>query len=137
MLMSRRQLLSAAVLTGASGALSACGGSSGSAPKPANGGTLGSAAAPVTSATIVSPDSSFDVTTIYVPVGRPVEFTYDNRHEGVPHNLHISGEAFDSLTPVRPGKIVQSLTVTFPDPGSYDYICDVHPTTMKGVVIAA
>lgn len=137
--MSRRQFLSAVLLTSAFGALAGCGGSSTSSDSdPAGDGeTLGSPSTPVTRATIVSPDSTFDVTTVHVPVGQPVEFTYDNRHEGVPHNLHVSGNGIDSLTPVRPGKIVQELTVTFPEAGSYDYICDVHPETMRGVVIAS
>ena len=140
MQMSRRRFLSAVLLTGASGALAGCGGSaSGTAAGGAalDGETLGSPSTPVTEATIVSPDSSFDVTTVHVPVGQPVEFTYDNRHEGVPHNLHVLGNGIDELTPVRPGKIVQTLTVTFPEAGRYDYICDVHPDTMKGIVIAA
>lgn len=137
MRMSRRRFLSAALLTSASGALSGCGGSStGSSPRAPDGGTLGSPSALVTAATIVSPDSSFDVTTVHVPVGRPIEFTYDNRHEGVPHNLHVSGNGVDALTPIRPGTIVQTLLVTFPEAGSYDYICDVHPETMTGIVIA-
>ena len=144
--MSRRRFLSAALLTGAAGALGGCGGGptasetasdTGSEPDAAAGATLGSAEGPVTAATIVSPDSSFDVTTVHVPVGRPVAFTYDNRHEGVPHNLHVRGSGIDSKTPVRPGKIVQELTVTFPEAGRYDYLCDIHPDTMKGVVIAA
>ena len=136
---SRRRFLSAVVLAGASGAVSGCGGSSteSEADAPLPGDTLGAPDAPVTSATIVSPDSSFDVTTVHVPVGRPVEFTYDNRHEGVPHNLHVSGNGLDSLTPVRPGPIIQELTVTFPEAGRYDYICDVHAESMRGVVIAA
>ena len=141
--LNRRRFLSAVALAGASGALAGCGGSStapdstASEPEPLAGDTLGAPGSPVTQATIVSPDSSFDVTTVHVPVGRPVNFTYDNAHQGVPHNLHVSGSGIDSLTPVRPGLIVQELTVTFPQPGRYDYICDVHPDTMKGVVIAA
>ena len=134
---SRRRFLSAVLLTGTSGALAGCGESSTASGAARPGATLGEPGSPVTQATIVSPDSSFDVTTVHVPVGQPVEFTYDNRDEGVPHNLHVSGNGIDSLTPVRPGKIVQTLTVTFPEAARYDYICDVHPDTMRGVVIAA
>ena len=136
---SRRRFLSAVALASASGALTGCGGASENSEPgaPLAGATLGAPGAPVTRATITSPDSSFDVTTVHVPVGRPIQLTYDNRHEGVPHNLHVSGDGLDSLTPVRPGKIVQELTVTFPRAGRYDYICDVHPETMRGVMIAA
>jgi plastocyanin len=144
MQMSRRSFLSAVLLSGPSVALAGCGGpasvtagtDTSQADATQDGKTVGSASAPVTRATIVSPDASFDVTTVHVPVGQPIEFTYDNRHEGVPHNLHVSGDGLDSKTPVRPGEIVQTLTVTFPRAGRYDYICDVHPDTMQGVVIA-
>lgn len=145
MQINRRAFVSGVLLTGLSGAVGGCGGPASDTPAGGAaddgdaqaGERLGSPSVPVTRATIVSPDSSFDVTTVHVPVGQPVEFVYDNRHEGIPHNLHISGNGVDSKTPVRPGKILQALTVTFPGAGRYDYICDVHPDTMKGVVIAA
>ena len=133
----RRRFLSALLLTGAWGVLAACGDPSPAAPvgDPAQGQSLGSPDEPVSKATITSPDSTFDITTVHAPAGRPVEFTYRNLHEGVPHNLHVAGKDVDSMTPVRPGEITQALTVTFPEPGRYDYICDVHPETMRGVVI--
>ena len=143
MLIDRRRFLSTMLVVAAGGALASCGRSG---PDPSTGtndatgdssSTLGSPDAPVTEATIVSPDSTFDVTTVHVPAGEPVVFTYDNRHTGVPHNLHVSGNGIDNKTPVRPGDIVQTLTVTFPGAGRYDYICDVHPETMQGVVVAA
>ena len=136
--LDRRHFLMGVLLAAGSGVLAAC-----ESPPTAPAGaakendTVGSASTPVTTATITSPDSTFDVTTVHAPAGQPVEFTYRNLHEGVPHNLHVSGNGVDSLTPVEPGEIVQTLVVTFPEPGRYDYICDVHPETMKGVVMVA
>lgn len=115
-------------------ALTACGGGGGD-DVSGSGTTVGSAGSPVTEATITSPDLSFDVTTVYVPAGVPVTLTYDNQHTGVPHNLHVTGTGVDEMTPIRPGPDVSTITVTFPEPGEYGYVCDVH-SSMTGTVIA-
>ena len=97
----------------------------------------GSSEAPateVTEVTITSTSLSFDVTEVTVPAGVPVTFTYDNQQDGVPHNLHVTGEGVDEMTDVEEGPVTQTLTVTFPEPGTYGYVCDVHPQQMQGVV---
>ena len=139
-------LVPALALTLAVG-LTACGGSSSGAsssggtdgPAGSSAGaasdTIGSATAPVTEATVVSPSTSFDVTTIYVPAGKPVTITYDNRHAGVPHNFHVTGDGVDAQTDIKSGPDVATLTVTFPTAGEYGYVCDVH-ANMVGKVIA-
>lgn len=78
----------------------------------------------------------FDVTTIFVPAGMPITVTYDNRHGGVPRNVRVSGAGLDAKTPVRPGPIRQELVFTAPSAGTFGFICDVHPVTMKGVIQA-
>lgn len=132
--LSRRRFLSVLVVAGTAGSASACGGG-GQDTSGAGSGAEGTSA-PVTAVTIVSTESLFDVTKVTVPVGVPVTFTYDNRDTGVPHNLHVSGNGLDTLTPVKPGDIVQTLIVTFPRAGAYDYVCDVHPVSMQGVITA-
>lgn len=139
---SRHRLLATALALVLAGGLAGCGGSSAAdgATGSAAGGaststTIGSEAAPVTKATVVSPSTSFDVTTIYVKAGQPVTFTYDNRHAGVPHNLHITGTGVDAMTSITSGPDKQTLTVTFPTAGKYGYVCDVH-ASMVGEVIA-
>lgn len=97
------------------------------------GRTLGSPEAPATEAVVVSPDLSFDITTIYVQAGQPFRLTYRNEDEGVPHNWHVSGNRIDSKTTLRPGPDVQTITVTFPASGDFGYACDAHPN-MVGVV---
>jgi len=135
MAVTRRQLLAIALTTPFAGVLSACGGSSGGS-SGGSAGTAGSADAPVTEVTVTSPSTSFDITTIYVPVGQPVTVTYRNDDEGVPHNFHVSGSGVDDKTTLKSGPDVQTITVTFPAAGDYDYICDVHADSMTGVVTA-
>lgn len=137
MALTRRRLLAIALSAPFAGVLSACGGSGGSGGASSDGGgaTAGSPDAPVTEVTVTSPATSFDITTIFVPVGQPVTVTYRNDDEGVPHNFHVTGFDLDEETTLKPGPDVQTLTVTFPQAGDYDYICDVHPE-MTGVVKA-
>lgn len=135
---SHRRLLATALSLVLVGGLAGCGGSSttdGPAGASSASATVGSEASPVTEATVVSPSTSFDVTTIYVPAGQPVTITYDNRHTGTPHNLHVTGSGVDEMTTITSGPDVQTITVTFPTAGTYDYVCDVH-ASMTGTVIA-
>lgn|SRR5512146_629269 len=46
------------------------------------------------------------------------------------HNFHLKGPGVDNTTPVEALQEV-NWTVTFTD-GRYSYVCDAHPTTMKG-----
>lgn len=135
--LTRRSVLAGAVLLPVTAALSACGGSPSKESSQAKGGTAGAPGTPVTEVTITSSATVFDITTVYVPAGRPVTFTYRNEHQGVPHNLHVQGAGLDDKTPVAPGRVVQTLTLTFPTAGDYGYLCDVHPEMMVGVVKAA
>ena len=132
--LTRRQLLTGVTVLPLAAAVAGCGDDAG-VGIAGGGGTLGSADAPVTEAVIVSPATLFDVTTVFVPAGEPVRFTYRNEHEAVPHNFHVSGADVDAKTPLRPGPDVQELTVTFPAAGDFGYVCDIHPS-MTGVVRA-
>lgn len=60
-----------------------------------------------------------------------VTIHYDNQDVGTPHDLHLSGQGNDERTEIKPGPITQQLTVTL-GPGTYSYVCDVHPVQMKG-----
>lgn len=134
--LSRRQFFKGVLALAAASPLLACGEQDDGAPSgSASGETLGTAEQPVTTAVIVSPGLLFDVTTIYVPVGKPVRFTYRNEHEGVPHNFHVAGDGVDAATTLRSGPDVQDVTVSFSAEGEYGYICDAHPS-MTGVVRA-
>ena len=92
---------------------------------------------PVTSLTITSTDLSFDIEAFEVPVGEEVTVTYENDHEGVPHNLHVdTGGPDEPITEVEDGPVTQELTFTLDEPGEVPYLCDVHPATMRGTITA-
>ena len=72
-------------------------------------------------------------------------FLFDNLEEGVPHNLSIAELAGDRDAPeggerLHEGEVITGIdevteTVTPGlEPGDYFFVCDVHPTTMIGVL---
>ncbi len=110
--------------------LAACGGSG---DDEAAAGPEG----PVTTITVTSTDLSFDIEAFEVPVGEEVTLTYENEHEGVPHNVRVdTGGPDEPMTEVAKGPVTQELTFTLDEPGEVSYVCDVHPATMKGTITA-
>jgi cytochrome c oxidase subunit II len=92
--------------------------------------------------TIVGQDIEFDVTEFSVPAGAPVTVVFDNRDEGIPHNIAFytddsADEVIDGAqAEVVEGPTQQELTFTAPDEaGEYYYQCDVHPDQMNGTLI--
>jgi plastocyanin len=85
-------------------------------------------------ATIVAEDIAFDRTEITASAGETLVITFDNRDDGVPHNLHVTGAAVDEKTEIADGPTTQSLEVTLAEPGEYGFVCDVHPAEMTGTI---
>jgi plastocyanin len=93
------------------------------------------AGAPVTEITITSTRTEFDIEAFAVPAGEEITLTYDNRHGGVPHNVHVQIEG-DPKTELAPGPDEQTITFTAPgEAGEHEYICDVHPGPMQGTMV--
>ena len=68
----------------------------------------------------------FDVDALEVPAGE-VTVTFDNQHEGVPHNVHfLLGTEDEPATEIVNGPEAADVTITA-EPGEYEYLCDVHP----------
>jgi plastocyanin len=72
-------------------------------------------------------DLSFEPPTIEVDTGATVTWTND---DGVPHTVTATDETFDSGV-MQDGV---SFSVTFSEPGSFDYFCAIHPS-MTGTVV--
>ena len=100
---------------------------------------------PVTGAqefTIIGENNLFDVDEIQVEASGQVVMTFDNRDLGVPHNWAVyeseeaatSGGAPIAGSTVENGLLTQTIVFDAPEPGTYFFRCDVHPTTMTGVL---
>lgn len=84
---------------------------------------------------IVGENISFDVDRLEVPAGEEVTIVFDNRDDGIPHNLHLQAGAVDVKTEITPGPVTQELTFTVDEPGTWTLICDVHPTQMRAELV--
>lgn len=102
-------------------ALVACGSSSSggsSAPAPAANGH-----------TVTIQNFGFHPSTLTVKAGTTVTFVQE---DSTPHTVTGSGNsAFLHSSPLNKG---QTYTATFSKPGTYNYICSIHPD-MKGTVV--
>jgi alcohol dehydrogenase (cytochrome c) len=111
-------------------------------PPPASPSPEGSPAAGLTIATTPDAQLSFDKTELEAAAGAEVTVTYDNQ-VAVPHNIaFFEGDATSdpviARTEIETGPVVQELTFTTPtEPGSYLFICEIHPETMRGQLVTS
>ena len=77
----------------------------------------------------------FDVKELRVKAGQEVTVTFENRDSGVPHNFAVQGPQGIIKTDIANGPVTQTLTFTIDQPGTYQFICEVHPTSMVGELI--
>ncbi|MDK2890186.1 MAG: hypothetical protein PWR21_818 [Methanoculleus sp.] len=81
---------------------------------------------------ITAQDNAFDLDTITVPAGANVTMAFDNRDDGIPHNVAVYTDA-SAVEEIFVGEIIAgpagtTYTFTAPsDPGTYYFRCDVHP----------
>lgn len=89
---------------------------------------------------IVAKDLLFDRDEITVEPGSQIVVSFDNQDNGVPHNwaLYESREAAEggaqplAGSAIESGPTVQKIVFDPPEPGTYFFRCDIHPTTMFG-----
>ncbi len=85
---------------------------------------------------------SFDANMLQATAGDDVVVTYTN-NSSIPHNWHLfaGGDATAptlATTPLGSGPgDVETVEFTAPDPGTYFYVCDIHPNMSGQLVVAA
>jgi plastocyanin len=92
---------------------------------------------------LVAKDTAFDRQEMAFPAGAQVVIILDNQDAGIPHNVAITAED-DPATVVFSGQIFNGVAtreyppLTAPEePGTYAFLCEVHPTQMQGTVTVA
>ncbi len=83
---------------------------------------------------------AFDTDTITVPAGANVTVNFDNKDDGVPHNLAVYTDSSAAekifVGEIITGPATTNYTFTAPsEPGTYFFRCDVHPQQMTGDLI--
>jgi plastocyanin len=101
------------------------------------GGAAGGAAAGPTKIDQVATDNKFALTELVANANEETTLTLENKGSAV-HNLHIMGvmgaDGKPITTPLSPGGKTDTITFTIATPGTYDFLCDVHPAEMKGKI---
>jgi plastocyanin len=76
---------------------------------------------------------------VTVPASTPFQISFDNKDAGTPHNIaiHSGGPTGPELFKgaIFNGVAVRVYNVPALDPGSYSFVCTVHPT-MTGTLTA-
>lgn len=109
---------------------SACGGSH--APK--SGGGVGTAAGAPSAQTFTihgNDRDQFVPQTLQAKVGT---LTLSLQNGGVPHNLTFSSGGLQGISTVS-GGATKSTTLTFTTPGTFDFVCTIHPGMAGKIVV--
>lgn len=83
---------------------------------------------------ITAKSVQWDRTTMRAPAGR-ITIRLDNQDASIPHNIRVRGPEQAFATDLEDGKVFQVLTFTIEEPGTYTYICDVHPNMEGDLVV--
>jgi plastocyanin len=84
----------------------------------------------------------FAQTSLSFPAGKPVDLEFDNQEQGVQHNVVIYAKDPATVTGQTPlftgapttGPVKTTYAVKPLQEGTYPFICEFHPTTMKGQI---
>ncbi|HWO93416.1 MAG TPA: cupredoxin domain-containing protein [Dehalococcoidia bacterium] len=84
---------------------------------------------------VIMGDNFFEPNEFTVPAGEEITFELVNEGDAI-HNMavEVGGENFVSEPDSIRGGEEGTLTVTFDEPGEYDFLCEFHPTEMTGTI---
>ena len=89
------------------------------------------------SVSISAESSRFSTDCLAAPANGPFTISFDNKDDGVPHNVDILSPGGQSI--FKGQTITGSRDVTYHvgalKPGTYEFRCDVHPDSMQGTFI--
>lgn len=119
------------------GMLAAVTGGTTSASAGAGGASTGGGSPGPGTIAQVATDNKFSQTALNANANEPTTLSLENRGSAL-HNLHITGVNGSNgqpiVTKLLPGGQSESLQFTIAQAGSYNFLCDVHPTEMKGTL---
>lgn len=84
--------------------------------------------------TLVAKNLAFNTNCMSIARGKETTITLENKDK-VRHNLHITADYQEFTTgKPQPGPFTKKLRVNVDKPGSYVFVCDIHPN-MEGRLI--
>jgi cytochrome c oxidase subunit II len=93
--------------------------------------TLTAANPPGTAATAYT----FTSNTLEAKAGTPISITFENKDAGTVHNAAVlTGADPVPATGFEPGPVTQVLNLPALAPGTYQFLCQAHPTSMTGTL---
>lgn len=78
--------------------------------------------------------SGFATNTLQAKAGTPITFTFDNNDPGTVHNFALTADGKTYATDFKPGPAATTVNVPVLQPGTYQFVCQAHPTTMTGTL---
>jgi cytochrome c oxidase subunit 2 len=103
-------------------------------PSAAPAASAGSSAGPTIN--LAAHNIAFGTTSLTAPANTPFTIAFDNEDAGIPHNVQIKdasgASVFRGELVTGPTKVDYQIPALAP--GTYTFICDVHPTTMTGTI---
>jgi plastocyanin len=107
-------------------ALVGCGGGSAATIGPFSGSGI----------TVQAVGIQFEPREIQLPAGQPLRIVLDNRDAGVPHDIGIRQDGRDlGTSAIVTGPAMTEVRFGPLEPGTYQYVCTVHPSMMGTLTI--
>jgi plastocyanin len=112
------------------------------APPPSAASSAAASGGTGTTLTVTAPvgaaTGGFQPTSLEATANTPFTIHFDNQDNQAPHNVHLTGPGGDVAlggdTAFFTGPGTRDYTVPALAAGAYQYMCQVHPTTMKGTL---
>lgn len=137
----RRAAPASALVLAACMALTACGGSSVPTIPPAAPGSTADptpvGGSQATDVRITAVNILFEPATVIVPAGQVITITFDNKDQGVPHDIVIKDDRGNDIlrSEIITGLMQIQLSVPPLAAGTYPFVCTIHPN-MTGTITA-
>lgn len=98
------------------------------------GGPAGGGQPVAVEATAGAATAGFATKALDAKAGTPITFTFTNNDPGTVHNFAVTANGKTYATDFKPGPATTTVDVPALPAGTYQFLCQAHPTTMTGTL---